>query len=97
MSNKAIKVYHGSKLLGALNEQGIDGFTVLGTVELTPAAKEYADFFAFWSNSKNYEKPSPFGEAFYESWFVETEDGERRPIGPPNVHANGRISWRYLR
>ena len=94
-----MKLYHDRELIGLIRNPGPDNLSwMMGTIELSPTAKKYKEFFAFFADEDRLgnEKP-PFPPELLKDWNIEVENGKRQPIAIPDVYENGEIFWRWLR
>jgi hypothetical protein len=92
-----LKLYHRDTLLGEITNLSQEGVWMSGDLETTPAAATYRDFFAYLTDENKGQEDQPFGEDYLnpENWFVVEDDGRKRGIEVPAVHADQSIDWRW--
>lgn len=94
-----LKLYHGSELIGLVQKTGPDNLSwMVGTIELTSAAENYKDLFAFFgAEEKLPHAKTHFPAGLLKDWNIEVEDGKQKQIDIPGIYEDGEIFWRWLR
>ncbi|MCW3098219.1 MAG: hypothetical protein JWL77_3837 [Chthonomonadaceae bacterium] len=90
-----MKLYHKELLLGEITDVGTDQPWMMGSIQFTPQAATYQDFFAFMTDESNAMEEPPFSEDLLENWFIEDELGKKQEIEFPAVHEDNTIEWRW--
>jgi hypothetical protein len=87
------KLYHGDKLIGVVRNLELDWPNIIGKIELAPAAEEYKQTWAYFVEHGGIVDDPPFAmpENIFDDWFVEDEEGTRKPTELPAVHADGLV------
>lgn len=91
----SLKLFHHNKLIGVIDNVMPDELAHVGDIALSPAAAEYKELFAFFSDDeKRWKQEPPFDAHWLSSWFIEDERGERQDIDVPLLNEKGEIWWR---
>lgn len=91
----SLKLLHGNKLIGVIDNVMPDELAHVGDIALTPAAAEYKELFAFFTaDEKRWSEEPPFEQKWLAGWTIEQESGERQEIDVPVVNGKGEIWWR---
>lgn len=89
------KLYHNDTLIGLIsNITPEDNFESSGNIELTNEFERYRPVFDYLlANDGQTDGPQPFGDDYFDNWFLEDEEGKRTLIGIPAIE-NGEAIWR---
>ncbi len=90
-----LKLFHGSKLIGLIDNPVPDELAHVGDITLSPEAAAYAELFAFFNDDeKRWSTEPPFKQDLLEDWVVEDEQGNRDDVAVPVINGKGEIWWR---
>lgn len=88
------KLYHRDQLIGIITDIAVmDMFQWAGHIELTPAAEQFAEMFAYYDSEERDPVNKPFDESLIHDWSIEDDNG-RRKILWPIIRNGNEIYWR---
>jgi hypothetical protein len=93
-----LKLYRGSDIIGVVTDPEQEGPETIAGLELTEGAKKWKDLLDYIMCPKDPTQDPPFDYDIFDEWFVEDENGNRRPIQIPGIFDGGtNLSWRWKR
>ena len=93
-----LKLYRGSDIVGVVTNPEQEGPEIIAALEFTAAAAKYRELLEYTMSEKDATQDPPPEFNFFEDWFIEDENGVKKPISIPAIYDGGtNLSWRWKR